>query len=174
MALAISYYVAFALELSAASSVGTGLLILVGPTQGMVLSKAIYRVVGTLFGAAFAIVLMGVFSQDRTMLIAVFSVYMACLVAAGTLLRDFRAYGCILAGYTVALISIVDIDAPTAAFTTMLDRVVVILLVVFVLAFVSAVFATAEICAIAAIQAAPCYEGYRSHGIGRSRSTRTA
>jgi len=145
VALAISYYAAFALELSAASSVGTGLLILVGPTQGMVLSKAIYRVVGTLFGAAFAIVLMGVFSQDRTMLIAVFSVYMGCLVAAGTLLRDFRAYGCILAGYTVALISIVDIDAPTAAFTTMLDRVVVILLVVFVLAFVSAVFATAEL-----------------------------
>src|ERR1700758_1563189 len=144
VALAIGYYVAFALELNAASSVGTGLLILVGPTQGMVLSKAIYRVVGTLFGAAFAIVLMGVFSQDRTMLIAVFSVYMGCLVAAGTLLRDFRAYGCILAGYTVALISVVDIDSPTAAFTAMLDRVVVILLVVLTLAFVSTVFATAE------------------------------
>jgi uncharacterized membrane protein YccC len=144
VALAISYYIAFALELSAASSVGTGLFILVGPTQGMVLSKAIYRIVGTLFGAAFAIVLTGVFSQDRTMLIAVFSAYMACLVAAGTLLRDFRAYGCILAGYTVALISIVDIDSPTAAFTAMLDRVVVTLLVVLVLAFVSTVFSAAE------------------------------
>jgi uncharacterized membrane protein YccC len=69
---------------------------------------------------------------------------MGCLVAAGTLLRDFRAYGCILAGYTVALISIADIDSPTAAFTSMLDRVVVTLLVVLVLAFVSAVFSTAE------------------------------
>jgi uncharacterized membrane protein YccC len=144
VALAIGYYVAFALELSAASSVGTGLLILVGPTQGMVLSKAIYRILGTLSGAAFAVVLTSVFSQDRTMLIAVFSVYMGCLVALGTLLRDFRAYGCILAGYTVALISIVDIDSPTAAFTAMLDRVVVILLVVLSLAFVSTVFATAE------------------------------
>lgn len=144
VALAISYYVAFALELNAASSVGTGLLILVGPTQGMVLSKAIYRVLGTLFGAAFAIVLTSAFPQDRTMLIAVFSIYMACLVAVGTLLRDFRAYGCILAGYTVALVSIVDIDVPTAAFIAMLDRVVVILLVVLVLAFVGAVFATAE------------------------------
>jgi hypothetical protein len=37
----------------------------------MVLSKAIYRVAGTLFGAAVAIVLTGVFSQDRTMLIAI-------------------------------------------------------------------------------------------------------
>jgi len=29
---------------------------LVGPTQGMVLSKAIYRIAGTLFGAIFAII----------------------------------------------------------------------------------------------------------------------
>jgi uncharacterized membrane protein YccC len=143
-ALAVSYYIAFTLELSSAASVGTGLLILVGPTQGMVLSKAIYRIVGTLFGAVFAIILTSLFSQDRTMLIAVFSVYMACLVAIATLLRDFRAYGCILAGYTVALISIADVDAPTATFTSMLDRVAVILLAVLVLAFVSAIFATAE------------------------------
>src|SRR6202022_5115012 len=96
MALAISYYVAFTLELNSAASAGTGLLILVGPTQGMVLSKAIYRIVGTLFGAVVAIILTGLFPQDRTMLIAVFSVYMGCLVAIATLLRDFRAYGCIL------------------------------------------------------------------------------
>ena len=144
VALAVSYYIAFMLELNSAASAGTGLLILVGPTQGMVLSKAIYRVLGTLFGAAFAIILTSLFSQDRTMLIAVFSVYMACLVAIGTLLRDFRAYGCILAGYTVALISIVNIDAPTIAFTAMLDRVAVILLAVLVLAFVSSIFANAE------------------------------
>src|ERR1700688_4167619 len=143
-ALAVSYYVAFALELNSAASAGTGLLILVGPTQGMVLSKAIYRIAGTLFGAVFAIILTSLFSQDRTMLIAIFSVYMACLVAIATLLRDFRAYGCILAGYTVALISIADVDAPTASFTGMLDRVAVILLAVLVLAFVSAIFATAE------------------------------
>src|ERR1700682_374697 len=143
-ALAVSYYIAFALELNSAASAGTGLLILVGPTQGMVLSKAIYRIAGTLFGAVVAIIVTSLFSQDRTMLIAVFSVYMGCLVAIATLLRDFRAYGCILAGYTVALISIADVDAPTATFAAMLDRVAVILLAVLVLAFVSAIFATAE------------------------------
>src|ERR1700730_18171443 len=144
VALAVSYYVAFELELNAAASAGTGLLILVGPTQGMVLSKAIYRIVGTLFAAVVAIILTSLFPQDRTMLIAVFSVYMGCLVAIATLLRDFRAYGCILAGYTVAIISIADVDTPTATFTAMLDRVAVILLAVLVLAFVSAIFATAE------------------------------
>jgi hypothetical protein len=39
-ALAVSYYIAFILELNSAANAGTGLLILVGPTQGMVLSKA--------------------------------------------------------------------------------------------------------------------------------------
>jgi len=144
VALAVSYYIAFILELNSAASAGVSLLILVGPTQGMVLSKAIYRIIGTLFGAVFAIILTSLFSQDRTMLIAVFSVYMASLVAIATLLRDFRAYGCILAGYTVALISIADVDTPTATFTAMLDRVAVIVLSVLVLAFVSAIFATAE------------------------------
>src|SRR5258706_3502788 len=108
------------------------------------MSKAIYRIVGILFGAVFAVILTVLFSQDRTMLIAIFSVFMACLVALATLLRDFRAYGCILAGYTVALISIADVDAPTATFTAMLDRVAVILLAVLVLAFVSAILVTAE------------------------------
>src|ERR1700675_1537905 len=144
LALAVAYYVAFALELNSAAGVGTGLLILVGPTQCMVLSKAIYRIAGTLFGALIALIVTSLFSQDRTMLIAVFSVYMGCLVAIPTLLRDFPAYGCILAGYTVRLISIADVDAPTATFTAMLDRVAVILLAVLVLAFVSAILATAE------------------------------
>ncbi|MDB5604826.1 MAG: hypothetical protein JWP25_1726, partial [Bradyrhizobium sp.] len=57
VALAVSYYIAFILELNSAAGVGTGLLILVGPTQGMVLSKAIYRIAGTLFGALIALVL---------------------------------------------------------------------------------------------------------------------
>src|SRR5258708_2586108 len=103
VALAVSYYIAFALELNSAASAGTGLLILVGPTQGMVLSKAIYRVAGTLFGALAAIILTSLFPQDRTMLIAVFSLYMACLVTIANLLRDIRAYGGILAGYSVRL-----------------------------------------------------------------------
>src|SRR5258708_1610305 len=96
VALAVSYYFAFILELNSAAGAGTGLLILVGPTQGMVLSKAIYRIAGTLFGAVFAIILTSLFSQDRTMLIAVFSVYMACLLALSTFLAHFRPYVFIL------------------------------------------------------------------------------
>src|SRR6202030_597541 len=72
-ALAVSYYIAFALDLTSAASAGTGLLILVGPTQGMVLSKAIYRVAGTLFGALAEIILTSLFPKTRTTLIPFFS-----------------------------------------------------------------------------------------------------
>jgi uncharacterized membrane protein YccC len=144
VALAVAFFVAFKLELNSAASVGTGLLILVGPTEGMVLSKAIYRIIGTLFGALVALIFSSLFPQDRTMLIASFSIYMACLVAIATYLRDFRAYGCILAGYTVALISVVNIDSPIVTFVAMLDRVAVILLAVLVLAFVGGILSTAE------------------------------
>ena len=143
-ALALGFFLAFLLELNAGGGVGVSILILVAPAQGMVLSKAIYRVLGTLGGAVAAVFFTALFPQDRTMLIASFAVYMGLLVACGTLLRDFRAYGCILAGYTVAQISIVRIDAPTTVFPSTLDRVAVILLGVLSIALANALIATQE------------------------------
>ena len=145
VALAVSYYMAFALELNSAASVGTGLLILVGPSQGMVLSKAIYRVAGTLFGAVAAIILTSLFPQDRIMLIVVFSAYMACLVAIATLLRDFRAYGCVLAGYTVAVVAVLQIDTPQNAFAAGVNRGAAIVVGVAALALVSDLFAAPNV-----------------------------
>jgi uncharacterized membrane protein YccC len=127
LALAIGFYVAFALQLESAFSTGICIIILTQPTQGMVLSKAIYRTAGTLVGVVVAIVITAVFPQDRTMLIASFAVWLGFLTAIATLLRDFRAYGCVLAGFTVALISITNIDAPNATFDAAVNRVAAIL-----------------------------------------------
>jgi uncharacterized membrane protein YccC len=143
-ALALGFLLAFILELEAGGGVGTSVLILVAPAQGMVLSKAIYRIAGTLVGAVATLLLTALFPQDRTMLIASFSVYMGLLVACGTLLRDFRAYGCILAGYTVANISIANIDAPDSVFLATVDRVAVIILGIISIAVVNALFAKTE------------------------------
>ena len=102
VALAVGFYAAFFLQLQGASSAGVCVLILAQPAQGMVLSKAIYRIAGTLVGVVAALVITAMFPQDRTMLLATFAVWMACLTVCGSLLRDFRSYGCILSGYTVA------------------------------------------------------------------------
>jgi uncharacterized membrane protein YccC len=144
VALAIGLYAAFFFQLEGASSAGVCILILAQPAQGMVLSKSIYRIAGTLAGVTSAIVLTALFPQDRAMLLAAFAVWMGVLTAIGTLLRDFRAYGCILAGYTVAIISIANIDAPLSTFSSAVNRVAAILIGVVAIGLTNAVLATTE------------------------------
>ncbi len=144
VALALAFYVAFALELASASSVGVCVLILAQPTAGMVLSKAIYRLLATVVGVIAAIVLTALFSQDRTMLLASFAVIMAAQTALGSVLRDFRSYACILGGYTIAIISISNIDTPSAVFTVSVDRVAAIIVGIVAIAVTNAVLASTE------------------------------
>jgi uncharacterized membrane protein YccC len=127
LALAIGFYAAFLFQLEGAASCGICVLIVAQPNQGMVLSKAIYRTGGTLIGVVVGIAISAIFVQDRTMLIASFAIWLGICTAAATILRDFRAYGCVLAGYTVAIISITNIDTPNAAFNAAIDRVAAIL-----------------------------------------------
>ena len=144
IALAIGYYAAFFLELDGASSAGVCVLILAQPQQGMVLSKAVYRFAATIVGVSVAIILTAMFPQDRTMLLASFAVIMAMQTALGSIFRDFRSYACILAGYTIAIISIANIDAPDLAFSSAVNRVAAIVVGIAAIAITNAVLATAE------------------------------
>lgn len=144
VALGVGYYAAFFLQLEGASSAGICVLILAQPVQGMVLSKSIYRSVGTVAGVAVSILLMALFPQDRTMLLASFAIFMAVQTAIGTVLRDFRSYACILAGYTIAIIAIANIDTPGEAFTSAVNRVAAIAVGVAAIGMTNAVLATAE------------------------------
>ena len=91
VALAISYYAAFFLELEGASSVGVCVLILAQPQQGMVLSKSIYRFAATIVGVVVGTTLSAVFPQDRTMLLASFAVVMAIQTALGSVATRSRS-----------------------------------------------------------------------------------
>ncbi len=144
VALAIAYYVAFFLEIRSASSAGVCVLILAQPTPGMVLSKAVYRLLATVTGVIVAVVLTALFPQDRTMLLASFAVIMAGQTALGSVFRDFRSYACILGGYTIAIISISNIDTPNAVLTASVDRVAAIVIGILAIAVTNAVLAGAD------------------------------
>ena len=144
VALGIAYYAAFFLELDGASSAGVCVLILAQPAQGMVLSKSIYRLLATVVGVVVATTLTALFPQDRTMLLASFAVITAIETALGSILRDFRSYACILAGYTIAIISIANIDTPMAAFSASVNRVAAIVVGIAAIGSTNAVLATAE------------------------------
>ncbi len=141
IALLLAYLIAFAAQVDSASTAGVCVAIVAQPSAGMSNSKAIYRVIGTLIGGCVAMALLAMFPQDRTMLLAGFSLWLGVCTFVATLLRDFRSYGAALSGYTVGIISIAIIDTPQTALITTLDRVAAILIGVVSVLVVNNVFA---------------------------------
>ena len=127
-ALLLGYFVAFAIQLDSASSAGVCVAIVAQPSPGMALSKAFWRTGGTLLGGAAALGLIAAFPQDRTMLLLGFTLWLGACTFVASLLRDFRSYGAVLAGYTVGIIAVSGIDSPDGALTATLNRVAAILI----------------------------------------------
>ncbi len=128
IALLLAYLIAFTAQVDSASTAGVCVAIVAQPSAGMAMSKAIYRVIGTLLGGCVAMALLAAFPQDRTMLLGGYALWLGVCAFVATLLRDFRSYGAALSGYTVGIIAIGVIDAPNTALTATLDRVAAILI----------------------------------------------
>ena len=124
----LAYLIAFWAQLESASTAGLCVAIVAQSSPGMALSKAAYRVLGTVLGGIVAVAVVGVFGQDRTLMLVAFTLWLGECTFVAALLRDFRSYGAVLCGYTVGIIAIASIDAPQAALITTLDRVAAILL----------------------------------------------
>ncbi len=123
LAACIALYVAFALQLQSPLSAVTTVLIVAGPTNGAILSKSFWRLVGTLIGAAAAVALMAWFAQSPVLYTVVLSccIGVACFVS--TLLRFFKAYSAVLAGYTIIIVSAGAFHAPDDIFIDAVSRV---------------------------------------------------
>ena len=101
----LALYVAFWLQLDNASWAGTSAAIVCQPQLGASLRKGWFRMIGTVVGAAMAVVLTACFPQDRAFFLGGLAVWVALAALAATLLRNFASYAAALAGYTVAIIS---------------------------------------------------------------------
>ncbi|MBB2200012.1 FUSC family protein [Gluconacetobacter tumulisoli] len=132
--------VAFWLQIDAPASAGVTVMILAQPLRGQVLSKSLYRMGGTLVGAAVAILLVAAFGQDRIMLLGGAALWLGLCVVVGTLARDFRAYGALLAGYTVSIVGVSCIDRPEDVFTVAIFRVSAIMVGIASVAVVNDLF----------------------------------
>jgi uncharacterized membrane protein YccC len=126
LAAVIALYAAFWLQLGGASSAAVTVAILAQPTRGAALSKAANRLAATFIGATMSIVIAGFFPGERLGLLLSFICWICICVFAASYLRGYRAYAAVLSGYTVAIITVANIDAPQNVFTTMTDRVAAI------------------------------------------------
>ncbi|WP_413739718.1 FUSC family protein [Sodalis sp. RH14] len=136
----LALIVAYLLELQAPYSAASTVLLVINPIQGAVIGKGTWRVLGTLAGMLAAIVLMSAFGQMPWLFLLGFGLWLGLSVAAMTLLRHFRAYGVVVAGYTVGLAAYGALEHPLLTFANVISRGSSVMVGVVCLGLVSMLF----------------------------------
>ena len=137
LAVWLALYLAYFLQLDSPYSAATTALIVVHPVRGGLFSKSVWRILGTLLGAVAAVTLVAAFPQQPVLFLLGVSVWLGIFTFVASLLRHFRAYGAVLAGYTVGLIAFGALDHPDSIVNLALARVAVVTIGVLSAAFVS-------------------------------------
>ncbi len=126
IAVVVALYVAYFLQLENPASAATTVLVVASPIHGMVLAKSVYRFLGTLLGAAASVALIALFAQTPELFILGTSLWVGFFTAVSSLMRRFRAYGAVLAGYTITLVAFGAVDNPLNIFDLAMARIAVV------------------------------------------------
>lgn len=121
-AVCLALATAFWAQLDSPAGAAVTVMIITQPLRGQALSKALYRLVGTMLGTAASILLITCFSQDRGMLLGGCALWLAGCTYIGSLERNFRSYGALLSGYTIALVAVNVVDKPQNVFDVAISR----------------------------------------------------
>jgi uncharacterized membrane protein YccC len=140
LAAVVALYIAFWLQLGGASSAAVTVAILAQPTRGAALAKAANRIAATLIGAAMSVVIAGLFPGELIGMLGAFICWICICVFVASYLRGYQAYAAVLSGYTVAIITLVNIDTPQNVFTTMTDRMAAIMIGILCVTLINDVF----------------------------------
>ena len=118
----IALYVAFFLQLDQPSWAGTTAVIVAQPVLGAALRKGMFRLIGTLAGAVAAVWLLILFPQSRLGFFLGLAIWCGFCGYAATALRNFAAYGGMIAGFTAAIVALNAIQAPEHVLMIALSR----------------------------------------------------
>ncbi|PYD50999.1 fusaric acid resistance protein FusB [Komagataeibacter saccharivorans] len=122
LSVGIALFLAFTFQLQSPMSSVTTVMIVANPTVGALVSKSVWRVIGTIIGASISVGLMAVFVQSPTLYFMGLSVTVGLACMAATFLRLFRAYAAVLTGYTIVIISAPAFDDPDGIFLSAMSR----------------------------------------------------
>ena len=101
----LALYIAFWLQLDNAYWAGASAAAVSQPTLGASLRKGWFRMIGTLTGATFIVVLTACFVQNRTAFLIGLALWGAACALVATLLRNFASYAAALAGFTAVIVA---------------------------------------------------------------------
>jgi uncharacterized membrane protein YccC len=137
----LALYAAYALQLESPYWAWLTVWIVAQPTPGMLLSKSLYLVFGTIAGGVFGITLIALFAQTPELFVLALALLVGSCTIASNVLTNFRAYATVLAGYTSGLIAADAINTPDQVFFIAMARVSCILLGIACSVLVTSIFA---------------------------------
>jgi uncharacterized membrane protein YccC len=120
----LALYIGFALGLPRPYWAMTTAYIVSQPLAGAVRSKAVYRVLGTLLGAAAAVAFVPALVNAPVLLTLALALWVGGCLTISLLDRTPRSYLLMLAGYTAAIIGFPSVNQPGAIFDVAVWRVV--------------------------------------------------
>ncbi len=123
LAIGLALFVSFSLQLLSPLSSVVTVLIVANPVTGALVSKSLWRLFGTVLGAAAAVGMFAFFAQSPILFTLALSLCIGLACVVSTLLRYFRAYGAVLAGYTIIIVASGSFADPQNIFIGALSRV---------------------------------------------------
>jgi uncharacterized membrane protein YccC len=116
-------YIAFWLNLDRPYWAVFSVFIVSRPISGAVRAKGVYRFFGTLTGASISVFLVPPLVQSPLLLSLAVSFWIGLCLFLALQDRTPRSYAFLLAGYTVAIVGLSTVNAPTAVFDIAVSRV---------------------------------------------------
>ncbi|KFI32969.1 hypothetical protein CG51_19205 [Haematobacter missouriensis] len=113
------------------------------PVRGQLVEKAANRFLGTVVGALFGMGLMVVSGGDMVVLVVGIALWLGLCAGIGNVIRGFAAYGAMLAGYSAAMVALLDTGHPENVLDLGLDRMATVLVGVAIALAVGWVFGRA-------------------------------
>lgn len=97
------------------------------PSRGQLIEKSFFRFLGTVSGTIAGVVLVLVSVDSPWVLVVGLASWIALCAGIGNVQRGFVSYGTMLAGYSAAMVALLDTSHPTHVFALGLDRLTTVL-----------------------------------------------
>ncbi|KXV35927.1 fusaric acid resistance protein FusB [Gluconobacter thailandicus] len=122
LSVGLALLVAFVVQLDSPMSTVTTVVIVAHPLVGALISKSVWRVLGTVVGAGLSVGIMGCFVQSAWLYFIALALLVGLACMTASLLRLYRAYAAVLTGYTIIIVAFAAFSHPETVFMSAMMR----------------------------------------------------